>query len=345
MGTVAKAYYLTHVDGLVIHASSWNRPFDDLYDQLNGCLDSQNLSANFTIDASMVNFSSTITSYSATSLDNHIKELLPDGYHDLHFFCYGGKMAIFPGRAEVDGIAARVNSRIDISLTNAQFITGSLTVDNYIGVFINPEAILTASDFFLINVTQASMVGDNTLGLYYSGSVGSRKRGIFSFLWTTQSMAVNHEFLTPPVTAQSYTIAPSEARLHQLFSVQFESATGASTAASISRVSAVVQMFNLSTWRYDYAITGRFEPTSGSSVILENISGKLQRRYYVERGFFRGASTNHVFKGNWFDTAGGIEGTMIFRNSSLYYSIAGASNTAITYHIVVGNRSTVDRIT
>lgn len=298
MAIIAKAYNITHIDSLAIKVSSWNRPFDDLYDELNGRLDSANLSSNFSFLSSQITFNDSTNFFSATSLQNHVKEILPPGFHDIHFFAYGSKLCVFPGRAEVDGMLVRLKSRLNLDITSVSFTTGSLTTGQYVGVLINPQPIITATDILLVNITETNSIvldGAAKTGLY-DGTATSRKRALYSFLWMDHSQAFDHEFLTPPVTAHTYELTRSEALAHPVFGDGMETATGTSGAVC-GVTTGIIRFFNLSTWRYNWELEGN-TPNSDKYVMATNISNSLEDRFIHDKIWIRETNGNIGHKGN-----------------------------------------------
>lgn len=288
MGIIAKSYYISHIEKLIITASSWRRPFDDLYDAINGRLDADNLSSNFRFLSSQVNYSDSTGFFSGTSVAASLLEIIPKGYHDMHFVCYAQKLCIFPGRAEVGGNLARIKTRINLNITALSFISGSLVAGNTIGVFLNQEANITQSDIFLYNVTANTLQGSVHTGLYNSTATSS-KRGLFSFIWMESSNAQAWEFLTPPVSPFSYRWADSEAIAHPVFSFSYN--------ATSARVSSIIQTMNLSTYRYEYDLAGNISGTSNACRLLNGLSASLDDAFTIDRYCFTDGVNNWATNG------------------------------------------------
>lgn len=331
MAMIAKSYYISHIPKLVIKVSSWKRPFDDLYDALNGELNSENLSSNFTVNSCQITVSSTAQFSSATTLREQLLEALPKGYHDLHFYVYGGEsgsfpsaigmLSIFPGRAEVNGSVVRVKERLNIRLSSVAWVTASKVLFNatgtfsavhYFGVFLNNTPIITASDIFLQDLTTSasSLYGTNKTGLYSNSSTSS-KRAFYTFALTSfGSWVEDNEFLTPPVTPHSYLLPNSEAYGNQNYGgLGYWSSTGLGTQTSGGSTSAIYRHFNATTWRYDYQLIGRVHSSTLTQWIF---------------GFFDGSETRAKrFVYNW---SGYWNSESYFMKNSFYRVIAGATS-------------------
>lgn len=291
MSTIAKSYYITHVDSLIIEASSFRRPFDDLYDELNGLLNSDNLSTNLALAGSGIIFIDTSTFYTATNLQDHLTELLPPGYHDVHFFAYGNatatarRLCVFPGRIETLGTITRVKSRLNMDISSIPFLSASFSLSgttSFVGVFVNQVAVLTASDFFLYNVTGQTLAGHQKFGLYNSTAT-SAKRGLYSFMIMANGDIVDNEFLTPPVNSHRYLLTESEALQHTLYKTGYAATSGLGNTGSGGFVTAVHRSFDMSMWRYSYEVVAR--PGSATSTIVQLASYadvNVQDKQFIE---------------------------------------------------------------
>lgn len=355
MATLAKSYYITHIDSLIIEASSFRRPFDDLYDELNGFLNSENLASNFAVGATQVSVTDTSTFYSATQLEDLLFQSVPKGFHDIHFFAYGRgsafgsipTLSVFPGRAEVHGRICRVQSKLNLTISSISFLSNSFTLfvpsgsyseTFHVGVFINQANVITASDIFLYSVTATTLFGTNKMGLYNTSQTSS-KRGLYTFaipsINTSSSYVgvADNEFLTPPITTHAYQLEESEAR--NLLYFGYATATGLGTTTSGGFHTAIYRFFNMSTWRYDYETVGRLVTASTTAYNIFNMNTTYDspgQTKFVERSFYAGGEYIN-FYGQFFSYIGGSDkveanDTRFFH--SLFYLNNQPSNTVGT---------------
>lgn len=353
MATLAKAYYVTHIDGLKIDASSWRRPFDDLYDELNGRLDSNNLAASLTFNSDKVIFSSTLGYYSATSLSGHFREVVPQGYNDVHFLACGPKLSIFPGRFENDGIISRIKSRIDLNVTAMNLLdtTDGLTGVMNIAVIFNAVANITASDIFICPDTGGTRIpalatANAKLGVYVTGSFPAttlRRRALYSFVYDmTASGGTDNEFYTPPVNAQAYTLRDSEAIVHPLFKQAYVTGTGLNSGG----VTAIHRFFNRSTYRYDWEFEGRFL-TSTNVLNLTAWSGVglgEDGEFSLDGIVFRGAGGTWCFNGHFLNSASTLQAEIrdAFSGITIISELASNGGSAGLFHIKLKHAKCVE---
>jgi hypothetical protein len=292
MAIIAKSYYITHIKNLIINASSWRRPFDDLYDELNGGLDSANLAPGFNFPGSQVSFSSTLTNYSATQVTAHLRELMPDGYNDLHFFAFGNYLKIFPGVIEIDGEYAYRDTSIVINISDikAYDSAGSTTEaiqSNSIYSISLIAGEITASNINLhrnlINLDE-TVFGYNNLGVYTTSTPDTgRRRLVYSIATDACSTVSDHEYFTPPISEHNYLIKESEALADRRFVTDFASA-GQNVGGKIS---SVLRIFNMDTWRYHFYVTGMLSAGTGNQHFYNYTNLNWFNHRYPRRSYMR----------------------------------------------------------
>lgn len=293
MAIIIKSYNITHIKDLTIEVSDVKKPFDDLYDELNGFLDSSNFSSGFSIGSSQVIISASDLFISATTVNDWLKEAPIRGYNDIHFFAHGQDpkiLTIFPGRMEVNGTVTKVKQRFDLSMTNSisHFLTGSFTIGTVYAVLMPQEEAITnqgSQSFKIVSVDNISAslgINLDKNGYYHSESY----RCVYTFYYDVNSRVSDWEFIDPPRIGQRYNLSAqevSEVNYFNNFSYN-------PTTSACARYCQVTRIFDMNEWRYYYEAFGTLNSSSFTSTLFTHVLSNedwLLDSFKIERDFVR----------------------------------------------------------
>lgn len=261
MGALVKVY--SFLNNITLDASEINRNFDDLYTTINN-LNSENIAAGYSVEASQITFSDSNTFYSASDVGTALNQIpfAARGHHTIHVMPDGtGSMWVFPGKVEINGKIAVVSARFGVSgLTNHDSGSDQCAVYVVCGQPATGEEI-TASDIFIIQRSSVGTTSGYSLsqaGYYYDSK---RVIGAAYNPYATCQCFLNYYNPDPP--KGKFVYQPISQTGHGLF--------GWTAGANVAGTGTYI---NLALIRYDqtigaYGFSMQLRPNSATSVATE----------------------------------------------------------------------------
>lgn len=328
MALISTATIDNFTSGGTIDASTVIAAFDTIYDEVNGGLNAANLASTFTLESSSVTINETQIYFSATLASDVGIELTHKGWNSIHIIGLStGGFDVFPGAIEINGNYCRLNSRLHFG--GVGDITFNVTSTQKVWLLtVQPEAVLTASDFALIEYTGTD-TADYDIdknGWYFSASQRVLCSMRCDITGSTNDSFFDDEFFQRPSIGHRYLLEFSEAN-----SIGF--------AVGPNRTSQVFQVFDMDTNRYYYeayfnmpsAIDLKFFPWrpdllingfilgipdyTASTLGIISPSGSVQHHFYIEKAqLFNATASAYTHNGGNFFNAGSLNTTIASLN-------------------------------
>lgn len=260
MAKIAKAYRSIFKDPDVFYASDTVRAFNDVYELVNGNLDSANFNQNMILGASRVNISA---GFSSTTLFGAVDERRNLAYHTIHYLCNDNTISLYPGRMIIKNEICVLNTKLtfvesDFLPTNAAvFASGA-----YICIAIGASDNITASDVRILgfNDFTASLAFSDEFNGYYPAAFSGNRRVCFAFRNrpTGEIETWGGLFIDPPHEGITKILETSEAE-----NLIFSASLGADITGGLT-YSSITLFYNSTYQNYSYFVGGTLPSSTGS---------------------------------------------------------------------------------
>lgn len=204
-----------------ISPSTTVRAFDEIYDVVNGGLDSANLVSTFTLGINQINICQTSNLFSGANSFDKLTQITEKGYNDIHYLCHRtgfinpsetiSTITMFPGIVEINQKICRISEKLEFNPYDLQ-LSGFTTGCGIYAIAVGAASEITQSDIFITNITNVSpsVSFDVEKNGYYPEYFSGNRRVIYTVIGVDRFELKDHYMLQRPMKGHRYEIQSSD---------------------------------------------------------------------------------------------------------------------------------------
>lgn len=275
MGLITRPYTSTISGTQIIFPSNIARAFDDVYNLINGGIDSANLAGSASIEDSQI--ATSASTLSAANLGDGFLELRIKGHNTIHAIGLSAcGIRFFSGVIEVNGTICKLASAIKVGSSGVVFSDGrphpnflpfgqALHSSGVYAFTVNETINLTVSDFrpcLLSDISASNGINIDKNGFYYCAT----RRVVC----TAKNLGAGNQY--GAYGTIQYIQAPSNFEMRKL--TQYEACQNgfltfaAASAANVQHVCQVIRFFDFETNGYGYEAQGQLAPVGTETTLI-----------------------------------------------------------------------------